>query len=455
MMNDPGPGSPERATRSEQLAQGAMNHTPCRLGLCGDFDGEDYGRSLYVQVVRAELARRLPAACVRVFSPLGAAHATRSDRGERTESLGAWTPARVADLADELDFMLVCGVYSPGESGIGPGPEMRWHVTSEDDSAALRASGVDEPIDVAPHPAILLSRLFPAPVLEKRLEYLRLMGWYPNAQATALVVQGASAAAPMAADLFASVRPLLDDHPEMRVVLAELSERDGDTAFADAFAHAAGEAAVVVHRLPRSASHEDVAAALSAAGGFAGTSQAGCLTALAYGTPWVTLAVGGPSPAGRLVVRQAGELGDAIASAVKAAPDDGIRRRIESDVDAWLDGIATAAGDAARSRHPHGPPDPTRRALEAELAGLRRAHRVRIERANLERVLLADHAARADAEIAVLRRELAALRPRAEQDAAARAAAEAECAALRSTRTFRWTASARGLYRKLGGGSGP
>ena len=410
--------------------------TPARVGLWGVLDVEDPGQALYGQVVRSELARRLPAAWIRVFAPLGPARPTRSDRGEPAEALGAWSPGRAAELDEELDFVLVGGTGLLAQDGDrapagrffveGLGRDTRWHVTADNEAAALRKAGVEGAIDVTCHPAVLASRLFAPAVLAKRLEYLRVMGWYPPG-GDALVAQGGGDLVRHAPAL----RRLLDDRPGTALVVADPEDEPHAAALAETMA------GVAVHRLPFSAGHEDTLAVLAAADGFIGSSQAWGATAVGCQTPWVALDT------------LAGGLVDAFDDAVKAVADGDLADRARDEVDAWLDAVAAATAGAARTRHPHGPPDPSRAALLSELRALRRAYRIRCERSHLERAMLADVTAGTDAELARVRAEVDEVRRVAERESVARSAAEAEVSALRATRTFRWTATARRLYRRL------
>ncbi len=420
----------------------APDHTPCRVGIWGVFNVEDYGQAVYLAVLRAELARRLPAAQLRIFAPTS--RPTRSHRGEPVEVLGPRSPTRVGDLADQLDFVLVTG-WSVGPDsdpflveGLGARIPTTWHATDRAEADAMRHAGVEGSVDVTPHPAVLLPRLMPAPVLEKRREYLRVMGWYPR-ESHALVIQGGPAIAADLASLLPQVRQVLDDHPGLAPVLAELHQDD------ETFARPVAESLRGwgrVYRIPASASAEDVSAAVAAATAFVGSSPTGQLTALAHGRPAVPLISG----AGK---GQA--LPEAFARAVKAGAGEATLVQVQTEVDSYIDRIARAAAATSRARHPDGLPDPTRPALEAELQALRLAHRARVERSYAERTVLADHVARAEAEVTAFREEVDRLAQRAGEEADARARAEAECAALRNTRTFRWTSSARSLYRALRG----
>src|SRR5439155_1946707 len=159
--------------------------------------------------------------------------------------LGDWSRERAADLADQLDCVIVGGgdVLSrravadsqprddratPGRgslsslliSGLGPQLErgcpvmwlaanlpieptpeeaatlrstmarMPYHsVRDENSKHRLKAAGVDQGVTVVPDPTLLVARHFDPEALGKRLEYLRLMGWYPS-RGRALVLQG-------------------------------------------------------------------------------------------------------------------------------------------------------------------------------------------------------------------------------------------------------------------------
>lgn len=417
------------------------------------FDVEDHGQAAYALVVRSELARRLPVGSVRVFAPFGPDRPTRADRGEPAEALGAWSEDRAVDLGGQLDAVVVGGEhlvagapdwaarYRIDEAqmarrrperffldGPGAGAAVRWHAVDAGRAAALRAAGVEGPVDVTAHPAVLLDRVLPPAVLEKRLQYLRLMGWYPT-EGGAVVVQGGSGVPAVLGPL----RAVLADHPRLTPVVIELAE--GDAALAAGLADAR-----VPHRhVPASACLEDVAAAIAAATGFVGAAPAGCMVAACYGTPWAGLGATDPE-----------SLPAAFSAALDAGAED--PRQMAAEVDAWLDSVAAGAAEAAAARLPDGaPPAPDLTAMRSELRALRAAHRARAERASAERVVLADRMARAEAELAVLRPEAERLRERLEAEAGARAQAEAEIAALHATRTFRWTASAREVYRKAGG----
>ena len=431
--------------------------TPCRVGLWGVFDVEDFGQAVYRQVLGAELARRLPAARLRVFSAGGAGRPTRADRGEPAEPLGRWSPGRATELAERLDFVVVGGSRlapsgGPGAAGDGdrflvegPGPGgdvapgVRWNVVDRADEVALRRAGVAGDIDVTPHPVVLLPRLIAREVLDKRLEFLRVMGWYPR-EGGGLVVQGDEALVPLVPRVVGSLRQVLDAQPGLSPVLVELHHDDGDAHFAGALAAALGGR---VRRLPAAASQEDVAAAIAASSAFVGSSPVGCLAALAYGRPSVRTDGAAAEHDG---------LEKALAVALKSGAPERLLVRQQAELDAFFDTVARAAAAAARARHRGHPPDPARPALEAELRALRRAHRARSERANVERALLADRVVETEADLGATVGELDELRRRAERESEARARYEAECDALRQTRTFRWTAAARRVYGKLNRG---
>src|SRR5439155_17453425 len=75
----------------------------------GTFDLENFGDMVLARVTRAELLRRVPDATVRVFAPLGYPGLNRFDDGEEVEALGSWSPDRLAELAAQLDCVVIGG----------------------------------------------------------------------------------------------------------------------------------------------------------------------------------------------------------------------------------------------------------------------------------------------------------------------------------------------------------
>ncbi|MGH7426610.1 MAG: polysaccharide pyruvyl transferase family protein, partial [Candidatus Methylomirabilales bacterium] len=264
-----------------------------RIGVWGTFDLDSLGDQLRLSVLSHELARRLPGATIRAFAPYGYLRPTRLDGGEPAEPLGAWSEDRAAELAAELDCVIVAGVelhgLQGGESlasryGVDPeeirrlapdrffieglGPELegrcpivwssvglavahdpelasrlaaalssRPHISVRDEisRARLEATGVTRTIEVVPDPALLAPRLYPASLLEKRLEYLRLMEWYPR-RGGALVLQASKNLASQTTHLTAALRPLLEGRDDLSLVIARVDPGDEALSGASHFA---------------------------------------------------------------------------------------------------------------------------------------------------------------------------------------------------------------------------
>ena len=342
----------------------------------GTFDEESFGEQLAARIARHELGRRLPVAEIVTFAPGDRTRPTRLDAGEPARPLGPWSPERVAELSAGLDCVVVTSV------AIGPGTSpfllqadsrpMVWHavavdgepdgvvlrkvvadhayvsVVDEDSKRRLEELGVEREVTVLPHPAVLAPRLFPPALLEKRLAYLRLMGWYPAEGGALLVhgpVDGADAVERLAAasgDL-----PVVVTHTR----LAGPHLRLPDVGVEDLVAAVAGSAAVIT------------------------TSPAVAATAAAYGKRHLLV-----------------DGGTAIPEQVPPAPDPEVVERYENALDASFDRVAAIAAEAAARRPDPGAAEGPVEVLGA-LAALRRASAVQARRLVAERLAFADHSA--------------------------------------------------------------
>lgn len=489
-----------------------VSNAPCRIGVWGLFDVDEYGAVVDALITRQELLRRLPEADVRLFAPFGHLRPCRLDGGEVLEPLGAWDDQRLDRLAAQLDCVVVGGgdvtatdadlaeryavpaaemtKLAPSRffiDGFGPEREARcpivWHgvamagpVASEDAARLrtalagralvtvrdnhsmreLRHAGVDRQIDVVPDAALLLPGLFATEVLDKRLDYLRLMGWYP-AEHDAIVVQGGKGMVQWVPELAAALAHLLQREPRLTVVVTELGDRGGDDGFADALVVAlSGER---VFRQPAVGS-TDVAATIAACSGFVGSSRAGIVSAVAYGRPALML---GPDESLADLALETGQAHVSICEPsmldklVAALPDETydpdtvlhLRARVASHFDRMAEIATEAAGRRLREAAPGEAPEDCLAALEARVAALQVAYRVRSDQLFSERVIYADR-------IALLARDLHLTTQNAERiwrqlndEVPRRIAAEAEIEALRRTRTFRSTARVRSAYGRL------
>lgn len=308
-----------------------------RVGIWGRFDVADYGNLLAPRILEHELRRRLPNARVHPYAPLGAEHPIGMDGGRPAAPLGSWTPARRAQLAEQLDLVAVAGAdviqaapnaaaeLEPGGffvDGLGAELERRcpvvWHAVGVpfklDAGAAkcvrdalaskryvsvhgpssrerLLATGTEQEIALVPDPAVLVSRLFPAETLSKRAGYLRAVESYPTEERP-LLLQGSAAVAPHVEQVAATVSEAAQHHPGVPIVLVALAPARGDAEFAEALA---SRIPVPVYRLPAEVTLEDLVAAIANARAFVGSSPQGYLTALAFGVPGALVSAADPS----------------------------------------------------------------------------------------------------------------------------------------------------------------
>jgi hypothetical protein len=468
-----------------------------RIGLWGTFDLESFGHMLSVRVMVEELVRRLPAARTRVFSPLGDSGPNRFAEREPAEPLGPWSPARSAELAGELD----CVVVGPGDvihtrdellapqygldeeemrrrapsrffiDGLGPELEAecpvvwcavgipfdiqprearrfrealagRPLVTVGDDQSRSRLTSarVSRDVEVVPHPAFLSPRLFAPRVLTKRLAQLRTVGAFP--EAPPLVVQGDEASLPHVPALSAAIERLRKERGDTPVVVMEAGPEHDEGGFARALTEALPGSVRLV-----SGGLADVAAAISASAGFIGTSLPGNIVALTYDRPHVVLAwdrdpkleafattIDDPA----CLVERADDVPGAFEKASARGSRAEVTAELQQKVDGCLDRIAEIAVDAARKRD-HAPAgSPPARIMD----GFRRAHEARGRMLVEQRWALADRLDELDAEIAGLKEQIRQL----EEEVAGRGR---ELETLLNTKTFRYTAALRRFYQRL------
>ena len=136
-------------------------------------------------MARRELSRRLPGAEIVTYAPGEHVVPSCLDAGDPALPLGAWSEERLAELRTRLDCVVVTGAtIGPASSPFLLEADC-WHAVSVDESDETVAKAMAGRASVSlagslPHPAALASRLFPAALVEKRLAYLRLMGWLPG-----------------------------------------------------------------------------------------------------------------------------------------------------------------------------------------------------------------------------------------------------------------------------------
>lgn len=470
-----------------------------RLGLWGTFDLENFGDMLSARILEEELVRRLPAARLRVFSPVGDSGPNRFAERQPPEPLGPWSPARAAELAGELD----CVIVGPGDiihtrdellgplygmdeqemrrrapsrffiDGLGPELEAecpvvwcavgipydirarearrfrealagRPLVTVRDDRSGrlLRTAGVSRTVEVVPDPTFLSPRLFPPGILTKRLAQLRAVEAYP--EAPPLVVQGNLSSVPHVPALAAALERLRKEPGNAPVIVMETGPEHGDDEFAQALTEALPGS---IRLVP--AGLADVIAAISASAGFIGTSLRGSIVALSHDRPHVVLAwdreekleefaasIDNPD----CLVERADDVPGAFEKSAALESRAEMVAELQHKVDGCLDRIAVIAADASGKREPQ----PEGSFPSHVMAALRRAHQARGQMLVTQRWALADRLDELHAEIAELKEQIRQL----EEEVAGRGR---ELETLLNTKTFRYSAGLRRFYQRLRG----
>lgn len=415
-----------------------------RIGIWGTFDLENYGDLLFPRIAERELLSRLPNAFVRAYSPYGYLHPIELDAGVPAHPLGIWSDERAAELAEQLDCVLIGGgeiIHTKDEllaahygvttqeildrapsrffiEALGPIYERAcpvvWHsvgipfdpsqeeslrfrealaarvysaVRDEKSRARLEMAGVNTEISVVPDSAFLLTRLFPQDLLRTRVDQLRHLGWYPTGK-HALVIQGRRYMIPSIPILADQIAGLLDRRSDLVPVLIATGPCHGDHEFADALA---ATLRIPSHRLPESALVEDLVAAIWGSQGFIGTSLHGNITAFCFDKPHVALDLLDFSklegfglmienPA--CVVRDPSDLSNAfeLSETIEGRLD--ALRGLQNRIDVHFDRIADIAAEAVAARRDVTPKPPD------DDSNLRRAYEVRGRRMVEERFAL-------------------------------------------------------------------
>jgi len=198
-----------------------------RIGVWGAFDVPDYGNLLAARICEHELLRRLPHASICFYAPREAQDPIVIGSGPPAVALGDWTPARRAQLAEQLDLMVA--------------------------------------VEDMPETAALARRLLSDDTAQRRLRYLRAVGRYP-AEKPPLVLETNAAAA----DAIAEGRA---HDPALPIVLAALEPAESEAELA------------ADHELSADVTLLDLVVAIASARAFCGTSTAGVATARAFGVP--------------------------------------------------------------------------------------------------------------------------------------------------------------------------
>jgi 2-polyprenyl-3-methyl-5-hydroxy-6-metoxy-1,4-benzoquinol methylase len=403
-----------------------------RVGIWTDAGPDDQRAALTARVTRAEILRRLPGASVRLLSSHPELRPSIHDGGEPVEALGPWSPDRAAQLAAQLDCVLVTGdLRTPdrGEDdpvrflleglgadasdapGAGEDCPVLWSAVRlptepvpalvppvygtvvDDGPGAGPGTTLDAELATVPHPLLLVPRLLRADALARRREFLRVMGWFPR-QGRAAVVELHHDLLPHLDALAAALDTLLAG-TDTAVVLVGMGPAEQGAELARALAAAMS---TPCYRLPDDVPVDDLVAAVANADAVAACSPSVLALGLAYERPLALVHAGGPEPA------LAGALRAARPSSVVTKVADlarlldgarfpalvGLAGPLQSDLDAHFDRVAAIAdaAAAARARTPDERPvlPPSEYVAAMELAHARMQQRL-----EGERQAIADH----------------------------------------------------------------
>lgn len=489
------------AINSEPVRPTSQRPTPrSRIGVWADWEVDPVRDALTVRVTCAELGRRLPGGSVRSFSSSSEVRPSPHDGGLAVEALGNWSSQRASQLATELDCVIVTGCLpqlpnaepiratEPGRflvEGLSPQAEVEcpvlWSAIRPQTATgslgpvsakpAYRSvleyeSGIDleEATVAVPDPLLLVPRVLAGETLARRLEFIRIMGWFPR-EGPALVVDISRTLLPEAKELARALDALVSGG-HASVVLVQLQRGEADAEAVEAVAHAL---TTQVYRVPTHALVDDMVAVIANASVFASSSAWAIALALAYERPVEYLAFASNSSLGQLArfVRDGGGLVTWAKDMTKLLEGGGVPATagvisaLQADLDAHFDEIAAVADAAAAAR----PGVPDGRVLlppSEYIAALQLAHRRMQERLESERRAIADHLielrrqheeqlSTSNRQIDRLRHQPDALSARLRDISNERDRVVVELEALRNIRALRMLQPARALYARLRG----
>ncbi|MGH9152500.1 MAG: class I SAM-dependent methyltransferase, partial [Acidimicrobiales bacterium] len=269
------PGAPPPAPPPPRAAR-------CRVGIWADCPPDDATGALALRVTRREVAARLPDAAIRLFTARGYLDQSPHTGGQPVEPMGELSPERLAELADQLDCLVVTGDVGGAARSLGraldQGPEERcpvlWSAVRPPAGGApaagsdlvyaavlaepgAAASASDRGLAGVPDPLVLADRALRPEALSRRLGFLRMMGWFPG-DGDAVVVEVGGGLRRHAAELAPALQAVA--RPGRSVVLVQLHPADADaTRLGEELA-----AAVPAYRVPPGAVVDDAVAALAA-----------------------------------------------------------------------------------------------------------------------------------------------------------------------------------------------
>lgn len=377
-----------------------------RIALWGRFDVARFGELLLPRIHEAELRQRLPGLRILPSSPLGPDYPVALDGGLIALRLGTWSLENAARLAAAADIVIVAGadVLTTDDEALGAdyglsavearrrrisgffleGPQPKTPIAwgaagapfyfGEADASRLRGAlqnaaylsvrdevsrrrlveaGIERDVTVVPDPVALASRVFEPAVLARRLDYLRLMEWFPR-EGAPVVVQGSEALVAHAGAIATVLTKALAGR-DVPVLLLETEPADGS-----GFVEALGPRVHRVFRVPASASLVDILAVFSGARCFVGDSVHGNMAALGFGVPSLFVSPGAVAPAlatlgdAAPATAHPADAGEAVVRLLGQARAEGLPASIAVRLETHFDALAELADRAQAERFERG-----------------------------------------------------------------------------------------------------
>ena len=200
-----------------------------------------------------------------------------------------------------------------------------------------------------PDPVALAFRVFEPAVLARRLDYLRLMEWFPR-EGAPVVVQGSEALVAHAESIAAALTEAVAGR-NVPILLLETEPADGDS-----FIEALMPRLHGAFRVPASTSLVDILAVFSGARCFMGDSVHGNMAAFGFGVPSLFLSPGAIAPAlaalGDAVPASAhpADAGNALSRLLGLTRADGLPSSVADRLETHFDALADFAGRAQAER---------------------------------------------------------------------------------------------------------
>jgi hypothetical protein len=370
-----------------------------RVGYWGRANLARFGELGRFLVFEEEIRRRIPAARVHAYAPLGPRVPHGGDAGFGVADLGDWSARRASELAETLDCIVIGGdgplptTDAAASSGYGMqaddvrrtrpssffveavGTELetrcpvvwdaiqiakldvsgarrlrdavaaRSYLSVRDDVSRVRLAraGIERGVTVVPDPLILLPRSFAREVLARRLEFVRHMEWFPL-EGEPLVLHG-SRSLVKSAEAIAEVVAEALSKVEAPLVLLELDPGSGEGEFLDAVARVVS---APVFRVPSEASFLDRVTVLAHARCFLGSSAAGQTVAAAFGVPSVRFESGAPDAASVDELLRAARPAEAPSAEVETRLAEHFDALTGIVVDAWSRRVAESPDSVPR-----------------------------------------------------------------------------------------------------------